>query len=263
MIINKRVLAVAAHPDDIEFVMSGTLILLAKAGCEIHYMNVANGCCGSEKHDVETVKTIRLEEAKNAAKYIGAKFHPPLANDLEIFYNKELLAKMGSIIRDVSPNILLIPSPQDYMEDHTNTCRLAVTAAFSRNMPNFPVDPPRAVINKDIVIYHAQPQGNRDAFNKLILANIYIDINKVLKEKCDMLAKHKSQKNWLDHSQGFNAYLDTMMKHGREMGVMSKQFEYAEGWRLHNPLGLCASNSDPMSELLAEYYCPYKQTNDI
>ena len=40
-------LAVAAHPDDIEFYMAGTLLLLKKAGCEIHYMTVANGSCGS------------------------------------------------------------------------------------------------------------------------------------------------------------------------------------------------------------------------
>ena len=43
----KHAFAVAAHPDDIEFVMAGTLILLRRAGYELHYMNIANGCCGS------------------------------------------------------------------------------------------------------------------------------------------------------------------------------------------------------------------------
>ena len=37
-----RVFAIAAHPDDIEFGMSGTMIHLANAGCELHYMNIAN-----------------------------------------------------------------------------------------------------------------------------------------------------------------------------------------------------------------------------
>ena len=46
--------------------MSGTLILLAKAGCEIHYMNIVNGSCGTAEHDTETIVAIRLEEAKNA-----------------------------------------------------------------------------------------------------------------------------------------------------------------------------------------------------
>ena len=41
------VLAIAAHPDDIEIFMSGTFMLLKEAGYELHYMNVANGCCGN------------------------------------------------------------------------------------------------------------------------------------------------------------------------------------------------------------------------
>ena len=43
----KTAIAIAAHPDDIEFYMAGTLLLLKRAGYEIHYMNVANGNCGS------------------------------------------------------------------------------------------------------------------------------------------------------------------------------------------------------------------------
>mgnify|MGYP000867140096 CR=1 FL=1 len=41
------VLAAVAHPDDIEFMMAGTLFLLKQAGAEIHLWNLANGCCGS------------------------------------------------------------------------------------------------------------------------------------------------------------------------------------------------------------------------
>ena len=60
--------AVAAHPDDIEFMMSGTLVLLKQAGYEMHYMNVANGNCGtatmtSDGDDAD----IRGAEAKSAA----------------------------------------------------------------------------------------------------------------------------------------------------------------------------------------------------
>ncbi|MCA9153077.1 MAG: PIG-L family deacetylase, partial [Planctomycetales bacterium] len=131
-----RVFAVAAHPDDIEFVMSGTMILLADAGYELHYMNIANGCCGSNETDAETTARIRREEACRAADSIGAAFHESITNDLEIFYDQPTLAKMTSIIRRVAPRILLVHSPQDYMEDHMNACRLAVTAAFARGMPN-------------------------------------------------------------------------------------------------------------------------------
>lgn len=250
-----RILAIAAHPDDIEFGMSGTLILLAKAGCDIHYMNVANGSCGTAEYDIETIVAMRLAEAKRAAQSIGAKFHPPYVPDLEIFYTKELLAKLSSVIRDVAPDILLVPSPEDYMEDHTNTCRLAITAAFSRGMQNFPVDPPKAPVQNDVAVYHAQPHGNKDAMNHLVYPGIFINISEVLKEKTDMLAEHKSQKEWLDRSQGFNAYLEIMKGFGREMGELSGQWEFAEGWRQHNPAGFCAAGSNPLADLLSEYFC--------
>jgi LmbE family N-acetylglucosaminyl deacetylase len=45
--MKKTVFAIGAHPDDIEFVMAGTMMLLKMSGYELHYMNVANGSCGS------------------------------------------------------------------------------------------------------------------------------------------------------------------------------------------------------------------------
>jgi LmbE family N-acetylglucosaminyl deacetylase len=50
--IMKTALAIAAHPDDIEFMMAGTLILLKHAGYDIHYMNVATGSCGTNQRSV-------------------------------------------------------------------------------------------------------------------------------------------------------------------------------------------------------------------
>ncbi len=248
-----RVFAIASHPDDIEFSMAGTLLLLGRAKCEIHYMNLANGSCGSHEHDAETIARIRLEEAQDAAARMGAVFHPPLTNDIEIYYEKSLLARLGSIIRSVVPDILLVPSPQDYMEDHTNTCRLAVSAAFSRTMVNFPVDPPRAAIFKDIVLYHAQPFGNRDGLNRLIVPDLFVNIEAVMEDKRKVLSAHKSQKQWLDASQGMDSYLDTMIGFAREMGGLSGTYGVAEGWRRHNPLGLCDPLNDPLRNLLSPY----------
>lgn len=247
------VFAIAAHPDDIEFSMAGTLLLLKRAGCEIHYMNLSKGSCGSREHDAETTAAIRLIEAQNAAARMGAVFHHPLTNDFEIYYEKNLLARLGSIIRSVAPDILLIPSPQDYMEDHTNTCRLAVSAAFSRAMVNLPVDPPQPAIFKDIVLYHAQPFGNRDGLNRLIIPDLFVNIGDVLEEKRAALSEHKSQKNWLDESQAMDSYLDTMVGFAREMGDLSGQCQFAEGWRRHNPLGMCDPRNDPVCELLSPY----------
>jgi LmbE family N-acetylglucosaminyl deacetylase len=248
-------MAIAAHPDDIEFGMSGTLFHLHNASCEIHYMNIANGYCGTAEYDVETITAMRLQEAKNASRHLGAIFHPPLVPDFEIYYTKELLDRLASIFRDVAPDILLVPSPEDYMEDHTNACRLAVSAAFVRGMKNYRVNPPRQAISNEVVIYHAQPHGNRNALNKIVCPDYFIDITRVIEEKSDMLAEHKSQKNWLDVSQGFNAYLDTMKVHAQEMGALSTKYEFAEGWRQHNPVGFCSMGANPIADILHKYFC--------
>src|SRR5690606_37238282 len=98
-----RAFAVAAHPDDIEFVMSGTLILLGRAGYELHYMNIANGCCGSTEYNAAEAARKRLAEATAAAASIGAVFHPPLVNDLEIFYDHATLTRLAAVMREVAP----------------------------------------------------------------------------------------------------------------------------------------------------------------
>ena len=251
--MQKRVLAVGAHPDDIEFMMAGTLFLLLKAGYEIHYMNIANGSCGSVEQDAGTIIKIRRQEAESACKRLSAIFHPPLINDIEIFYEKKLLASLCSIIRQIAPEILLVHSPHDYMEDHMNACRLAVTAAFCRSMPNFPVDPPHPHIQQEITIYHAQPYSNRDELGRVVKPDFYVNISEVIDEKAAMLAEHKSQKEWLDKSQGIDAYLNNMKQIAWELGEMSGKFKFAEGWRRHNTLGFCAPDVDPLSVALADY----------
>src|SRR5262245_20938161 len=138
----KRVaIAIAAHPDDIEFLMAGTLLLLGERGWELHYMTVSSGNCGSMTMGPEKTRRVRRAESKEAARLLGAEYHKSLTDDLEIVYDVRTLRRLAAVMREVGPNILLVPSPQDYMEDHTNTSRLAVTAAFVRGMPNFRTTP--------------------------------------------------------------------------------------------------------------------------
>jgi LmbE family N-acetylglucosaminyl deacetylase len=159
---------------------------------------------------------------------------------------------MAAVMRDVAPEILLVHAPVDYMEDHTNACRLAVTAAFARGMPNYPTEPPRAPVEHAVTIYHAQPHGNRDPVGQPVRPGMFVDISSVMGEKTAMLACHKSQKQWLDTSQGLDSYLETMKDLVREVGRMSGAFEYAEGWRRHLHLGFCEEDTDPLVRVLKE-----------
>lgn len=240
------VFAVAAHPDDIEFGMAGTLFLLRNAGWQIHYMNIANGSCGSATLGANEIAEVRTTEARAAAAQLEAVFHSPIVRDLEVYFEKHLVARMSSVVRDVAPDMMLVPSPQDYMEDHMNACRVAVAAAFCRGMRNHAVEPQRPPIMKPVTIYHAQPYGNRDGLNQLVTPEFFVNIESVLKDKRNMLAQHRSQKEWLDESQGVGSYLDAMEAQAAEIGELSGKFKYAEGWRRHNPLGLCDPDADPL-----------------
>lgn len=245
--------AIAAHPDDIELMMAGTLALLGKAGYELHMMNIANGSCGTATDDRDTIVRKRTEEAREAAKTLNAHFHPPIANDIEVFYSMDLIRKVGAVVRDVSPTIMLVQSPQDYMEDHMTACRLAVTAAFCRGMRNFTTEPPRAPINTPVTLYHALPWGLRGPLRETITADLFVDISSTLELKRAALACHQSQKEWLDRSQGLDSYLTTMVEMSRAVGRMSGKFECAEGWRRHLHLGFCGEHDDPLGEALREH----------
>ncbi len=247
-----RAFAIAAHPDDIEFLMAGALLLLGRAGYELHYMNLADGCCGSTQHDRETTAALRLEEGRRAAAVAGAVFHEPLCHDLEIFYDRPTLVRLASILREVAPEILLVHSPSDYMQDHETACKLAVTAAFTRGMPNFPVGPPRPPVEQPVTVYHAQPYGNRDPLGTPVRPGLYVDVGSVLDQKLGMLAEHVSQKRWLDESQGHDSYLEVCRGLAREVGQWSGRYEYAEGWRRRVHLGFCGPEADPLAEALAD-----------
>jgi N-acetylglucosamine malate deacetylase 1 len=247
--MKKIAFAVGCHPDDIEFMMSGTLMRLKAAGYEIHYMNVANGSCGSDTLPAADIIRIRREESINAAALIGAIYHESIANDLEVFYERDLLFKLGAIMREVEPDIILTHSPVEYMEDHSNTCRLVVSAAFTRGMKNFPTIPATSTSAKPVTLYHCLPYGLQTPLREPVTADLYIDVTEVMDEKSKMLSCHKSQKEWLDVSQGMDSYLTTMAEQCQVIGQMSGKFSYAEGWRRHLHLGFCDADTNPLAML--------------
>lgn len=244
--------AIAAHPDDIEFMMAGTLLLLKQADFEIHSMTVANGSCGTVTLPHAEIVGIREKESRAAAALAGAVFHPSLVDDIGIFYEQELLAAVGAVVRKIDPTIMLVPSPEEYMEDHSNTCRLAVTAAFCRGMRNFITDPPIRPIDSEVILYHALPYGLRDPMRRRIIPELYVNVTDVMDMKTQMLAQHRSQKEWLDASQGLDSYLHSMQELSAEVGRMSGRFRYAEGWRRHSHIGFSATDTDVLAEVLGD-----------
>jgi N-acetylglucosamine malate deacetylase 1 len=244
-------LAVFAHPDDMEIVAAGTLLRLQRAGYGVHCLAVANGCCGSSVLGREEAARVRRAEAQEACRLAGFTLHDSLVNDIEVFYERATLARVGALVRRVAPDVLLTHSPVDYMEDHESTCRLAASAAFCRGMGNMPTDPPTPAVDKPVAVYHAQPYGNRDPLGAAVRPTHFVDVGgEVLDRKTAMLACHRSQQDWLDESQGLTSYLATMRGLVREVGEWSGRFEHAEGWRRRLTLGFCAPDLDPLATAL-------------
>ncbi len=250
----KVAFAIAAHPDDIEFMMAGTLLLLKKAGYEIHYMNLSRGNCGSIETNSATTAKIRLKEGKRAAEILGAHFHDPICNDVEIFYELKTLRRLSAVVRDVKPTIVLTHSPADYMEDHTNTCRLAAAAVFARGMPNFKSIPSRPTDGYDCTIYHGLPHSLTDNLRRKITPGAFVNTASVHGTKLEALKAHQSQQNWLDASQKLNSYLQTCEDISLRVGKMSKKFKHAEGWRRHLHYGFCSEDADPLKDLGRDFW---------
>jgi LmbE family N-acetylglucosaminyl deacetylase len=140
------------------------------------------------------------------------------------------------------------------MEDHTNTSRLAVSAAFTRGMPNFKTVPLRPTADYDTTVYHALPHGFRDQLQRRLIPGAFVNTTSVHKTQLKALAAHKSQQNWLDVSQGMNSFLLAMENMALAVGRMSKRFKYAEGWRRHLHFGFCGPDADPLAEALGRNY---------
>jgi len=249
----KVAFAAAAHPDDVEFLMAGTLVLLGRAGYELHYMNVANGSCGSWTMSAEETVRTRTAEARAAAESIGAHFHFPLVDDLMLYYEDHLVRKLCAIVREVNPEIVLLQSPQDYMEDHQNAARLMVTATFCRNMPNYASIPPVDAVDSDVAVYHSMPHGLRGPLMEPIAPHFFVDIGSTIADKRSMLSCHRSQKEWLDQTQGFDNYIHTMEEDTLLTGRVSGKFEHAEGWRRHLSYGFGPAGFDPLCDALGSH----------
>jgi LmbE family N-acetylglucosaminyl deacetylase len=248
----RAVFAVGAHPDDVEFSMAGTLVLLAQAGFEPHMMNLSRSNLDSNELPEPEITRIRRREAERSAQVIGAIYHPPIADDLMILYEDRLLRQMSAVIREIQPTIVLLHSLTDYMEDHTNSARLVVTACFSRAMRHYRSDPPRAATAQDVYLYHAQPHMNHDGMRNLVVPALFVNVTSVIDTKLKMLGCHESQRQWLDETQGLDNYLESMRQCSAEVARMSAQpgWEYAEGFRQHNHFGFSAQDGDPLSTAL-------------
>ena len=110
--------------------------------------------------------------------------------------------------------------------------------------------PDTPTYSHDVTIYHAQPHGNRTPMGEPVVPTHFVDVSSLIARKGELLLAHASQGAWLDETQQISSYVNTLENLNREVGSWSQRFEFAEGWRKHLHLGLCAETADPLAEAL-------------
>lgn len=240
------VLALMAHPDDIEFLCAGTLALLKRAGWNVHIATMTAGDLGSMTLPPARIARIRRAEARAAAKVLGADYTCLGFRDLTIVYGERTKLRVTELIRKVKPDLLISHSPDDYMADHVETPRLAREAAFASTIPNWRAGRSKPCASIPAIVY-ADPIENIDMYGRRLRARIVVDITEVMPVKQRMLACHESQRSWLRAQHGEDEYILSMKRwsadRGRDAGV-----EYAEGFQPHRGHGF--PKTDYLSQAL-------------
>jgi bacillithiol biosynthesis deacetylase BshB1 len=120
------VLAIGAHPDDVELSSGGTVVKLVKQGRKVGLVDITRGELGTRGSG-----EIREKEAADAARALGVEVRTNLGMpDGDIVNNAENRAKLIKVIRRHRPDILLIPYSVDRHPDHENTNVLCREAWF-------------------------------------------------------------------------------------------------------------------------------------
>jgi LmbE family N-acetylglucosaminyl deacetylase len=227
-----RVLALHAHPDDVEFQCAGTLILLRHAGAAVTIATMTPGDCGSAEHNAESISAIRREEARKAAELIGADYVCLEFRDLAIFNDDESRRRVTEFLRRIAPAMILTAPPADYIADHEMTSLLVRDACFAAPCPNYQTRQwePAAALEKIPHLYFVDPLEGVDREGRPVPVDFHVDVSSVFPTKREMLACHASQRNWLMRQHGIDEYLEIQAKwgarRGAEIGVA-----YAEGFR--------------------------------
>ena len=217
----QRVLAIGAHPDDLEILGGGTLARYAQQGAAISMAIATDGSAGHMLIPADELAEIRRSEAAKAAGLIGADFYWLGYRDEHLFEDIPTRLRIVDLIRQTRPDVILTHNPQDYHPDHRAVSRLVFDASFVSGLPNV----------KTQHLFHpgVAPLFYFDSFGGTnFIPTEFVDISETFAIKHEMLACHESQVKWLkDHDQidVLNVIEITSRSRGLQCGV-----PYAEGY---------------------------------
>ncbi len=218
-----KILAIGAHPDDIEFQCAGTLAKYKALGHDVAIAIATNGEVGSPDLCKEEIAAIRKKEAEASAEIIGADFYWMGYPDEFLFNCRETRLKFIDTVRAARPDLIICSDPQnDYHPDHTTTGQTIWDIHVMLTVPNIVTDNPPCDVIPNIVYMDTTGGVN-------FIPNKYVDITSTIDTKLRMLACHKSQDPWMVSQYGVTCA--EMMKSFSGTRGFQCGCRYAEGFR--------------------------------
>jgi LmbE family N-acetylglucosaminyl deacetylase len=205
-----NVLAIGAHPDDLELLCAGTLARYAQAGHEVFMAIATNGEVGSATLSKEQTAKLRHEEARRSCARIGATLIWMGFPDEWLFDTPEVRARFIDAIREARPEVMLVHSTDDYHPDHRVAGQVAVDARIPSTVRLVETRLPAAERIPHIFVMDTIAGT---AFEP----ELYVDISDVWDTKKAMLEEHRSQSEHLLRSFGIE-YTEFMETQARRRG---------------------------------------------
>ncbi|MFO1497760.1 MAG: PIG-L family deacetylase [Verrucomicrobiota bacterium] len=218
-----NILALGAHPDDLEILCAGTLALYAQQGHRVFMGVFTCGDMGDLEIPPEKLARIRKEESTEAAAIIGAHLLWPGVMDEHVFPNEAQRRVMIDLMRESDPDIILTHSPNDYHPDHRYLAQLVFDSYFQKGLPHIPNQTQPACRFAGAQIYYMDTIAGLG-----FLPAEYVDITGVIEIKRRMLRCHRSQFNAI--SQLAHRNLEQLIETQSSFRGLGGGCAYAEGF---------------------------------
>lgn len=217
-----RVLAVGAHPDDLEILCAGTLARCVARGDDVTMAHVARGDAGSFDHGADEIAAIRDREARAAAALLGATYLALEVPDGKVNAADEAQREsVVDLVRSARPDLVITHAPNDYMPDHNEVSKLVFDATFTASLPNY--RPETAAHGIVPALYYMDTLAGVG-----FSPEDYVDISETVETKVEAFRTHASQVGWLLEHDGVDM-VDQIRTVARFRGLQCR-VPYAEGF---------------------------------
>jgi LmbE family N-acetylglucosaminyl deacetylase len=217
-----RVLAVGAHPDDLEILCGGTLARFVREGHEVVMCHATRGDRGSFVHTSEEITRLRNAEARRAAEICGAEYASLGFSDGEVSAaDRDQQRAVVDLVRDARPDLIITHAQGDYMGDHDEISKLVFECSFYATLPLYETGKPH---HGSVTPIYFMETVMGLGFQPIE----YVDISSTIDVKAAMLEAHESQLTWLRDHDGVDIVEQmktTSRFRGQQCGV-----DYAEGF---------------------------------